>query len=289
MSDNNDKTVNIFISFKSEYEATAEKFQRILSRYGGKNIKINVSKQIAPGSDWRKWIKDALEKSHVLILLYTAPTATWDWCLYEVGLFRKAERPVICFHNPKYEPPEPLKDFQNVKADLDSIKRFLKDFYCTTKITGAEDIINDIFEKDDNELNRAAEEIKELFGETAATTQYINHYLKLFVKDRKRIQENKIPDDAIIESNSSSLELFGLAQGEWTWKDIDEVVKQMKDSQWVEELSQAVFQASQKRIPAQIKGCFTIQDQEKTYRPALYRVDYGADDSIWFYILFVME
>ena len=38
MSDNNDKTVNIFISFKSEYEATAEKFQRILSRYGGKNI-----------------------------------------------------------------------------------------------------------------------------------------------------------------------------------------------------------------------------------------------------------
>ena len=128
----------VFISFKSAYKPMAEVFREQLDLLGGNDIEINMSTDIAASKNWREWIREKIMDSNLLILLFTAPKGTWDWCLYEVGLFREPadldKRPVVCVHNPNYETPDPIKDLQSVKANLDGLKEFLKKFYGTVDV-----------------------------------------------------------------------------------------------------------------------------------------------------------
>ena len=65
--------------------------------------------------------------------------------------------------------------------------------------------------------------------------------------------------------------------------------KRKDEIEWVEELKQAMYLASKRNFPSQIKSTFNSFDNEKKFRPILYRVDYGVnDDSMRFYILFVI-
>ena len=104
-------TLNIFISHKHEYETAAKTIKGILSKLGGRSVKCFLSEEITPGDDWYKWIGDRLAESNVLLLLFTEPSASWDWCLYEAGLFQSIGgndfRRVICLHSPQSDPPRP--------------------------------------------------------------------------------------------------------------------------------------------------------------------------------------
>ena len=130
MNQNGDNSFKVFISFKSSYQKMAEEFKKTLDFCGGDNITIHMSTDIPEGKNWREWIIEKMTDADMLILLFTAPRGTWDWCLYEVGLFRELtnldKRPVVCVHNPKYPPPDPLKDLQAVKADAEGLERFLE-------------------------------------------------------------------------------------------------------------------------------------------------------------------
>ena len=59
-----------------------------------------VSVDIPAGVEWRREIRSVLGKSHALVLLFTAPSKNWDWCLYETGLYtrfdRSDARAVVC-------------------------------------------------------------------------------------------------------------------------------------------------------------------------------------------------
>ena len=87
---------------------------------------------IAAGMDWRREIRSVLARSHVLVLLCSAPSKDWDWCLYEAGLycrFEKAEKNqvsgVVCLFNPGQASPSPLADLQGVPAEIDKVRDFL--------------------------------------------------------------------------------------------------------------------------------------------------------------------
>ena len=84
---------------------------------------------ITAGVDWRREIRSALAESHLLVLLFTAPTKNWDWCLYETGLYTRFDltgpRSVVCLFTPGQGSPSPLADLQGVPVDIDRLGAFL--------------------------------------------------------------------------------------------------------------------------------------------------------------------
>ena len=82
----------IFVSHKHEDHALAVAVQQALEGISPKIECFVSGVSIAAGADWNHEIRSSLAQSHLLILLFTRPTATWDWCLFETGLFTRSRR-----------------------------------------------------------------------------------------------------------------------------------------------------------------------------------------------------
>ena len=72
----------------------------------------------------------------MLVLLFTRPTASWDWCLFETGLFTCSDldeiSAVVCIYDPATSTPSPLANLQAVPAEVDAVERFLGELCRTT-------------------------------------------------------------------------------------------------------------------------------------------------------------
>src|ERR1700694_683687 len=90
---NTDDVFKVFISHKHEDHALAVEVKKALEGLARpKLIDCFVSgTDITAGMDWRREIRSVLARSHLLVLLFTAPSKNWDWCLYETGLYTRLE------------------------------------------------------------------------------------------------------------------------------------------------------------------------------------------------------
>jgi TIR domain len=109
----------VFISHKHEDHALAVVLKKAIQSLNKDLIDCFVSGvDITAGRDWRREIRSALARSHILLLLFTAPSKNWDWCLFETGLYTRFDRSeirsVICLFNPVAASPSPLADLQGV-------------------------------------------------------------------------------------------------------------------------------------------------------------------------------
>ena len=108
-----DGQYRIFISHKQEDEAAALAVRDAIGQFSG-SLRFFISgESIAEGQNWRGRLREELQTSNLLLLLFTEPTRNWGWCLYEVGLFESLEQdqkdePVVCIFNPDGDPPSPL-------------------------------------------------------------------------------------------------------------------------------------------------------------------------------------
>ena len=125
----------VFISHKQDDHALAVEVKKALEGLARpKLIECFVSGiDITAGMDWRRQIRSVLARSHLLVLLYTAPSKNWDWCLYETGLytsFDKASKDevsaVVCLFNPGQASPSAIADLQGVPGQTDKLRDFLK-------------------------------------------------------------------------------------------------------------------------------------------------------------------
>src|SRR6476620_9089848 len=104
-----DDVFTVFISHKHEDHALAVEVKKALEGLARpKLIDCFVSGiDVTAGMDWRREIRSVLARSHLLVLLFTAPSKNWDWCLYETGLYTRFERDaknqvssVVCLFSP---------------------------------------------------------------------------------------------------------------------------------------------------------------------------------------------
>ena len=121
-----DDAFRVFISHKQEDHALAVEVKRAMEDLAPELIDCFVSGvDIAAGSDWRREIRSVLAESHLLVLLFTAPTKNWDWCLYETGLYTRFDladpRSVVCLSAAGQASPSPLADLQGVPVDVDRL------------------------------------------------------------------------------------------------------------------------------------------------------------------------
>jgi hypothetical protein len=290
-----DDTFMVFISHKQDDHALAVEVKKALEGLAGsKLIDCFVSGiDITAGMDWRREIRSRLAKSHLLVLLFTAPSRNWDWCLYETGLycrFEKAEKnevsSVVCLFSPGQASPSPLADLQGVPAETDKVRAFLNVLcHQTWKISddwrqGA--LAPDIDPKQVDDAARAIERAFRLSGSTS--THFPCHRVVLSLSESDII-ENGIPESARVlegpnDTSDYTLSLFNLGSGtgKRTWGDLLQAV-QGTNAEWRKELDRHFLLALKEELFWPIKGLMRSGGKsrvgERLYRPILYSIVRG--------------
>jgi len=272
-------STKIFISRKEEDKEIGRQIRDQLALYGGERLALYTADDIPPASDWINWIRTKLRDADLLILLFINPSATWDWCLYEVGLFTplsaNEKGAVICLHAPNIQPPAPLRNLQAVPAKEDAMRKFLRKFFGTTDIPGIKEIINGPFAKDKKAVNSLASFICDQIRPESPSVAFHNRYLNLTVNP-KELQPDKIPEDSEIESDRISLDIFDLQEeppggGKWKWRQIVDWAKDQGDTAWLSEIAKSVQWACKGKVQRPIGAIITHPETNKTYRPNVHR------------------
>jgi TIR domain len=286
----------VFISHKQDDHALAVEVKKALEGLAPrpKQIDCFVSGiDITAGMDWRRAIRSRLAKSHLLMLLFTAPSRNWDWCLYETGLYTRFDRleknevsAVVCLFDPSQASPSPLADLQGVPADIDKLRAFL-DLLCrqTWKISddwrlGA--LTPDIHRKKVDEAARAIERAFRLSGSTS--THFPCHRVVLSLSESDKIK-NGIPESARVlegpnDTSDYTLSLFNLGSGTGRrkWGDLLQAIEGT-NAEWRKELDNHFLLALKEELFWPIKSLMRSGGKsrvgERLYRPILYSIVRG--------------
>ncbi len=275
--------LRIFVSRKEEDHDLARRIVKRLALFAGDQVEFCTSMNVPEGKDWRKRIEKTLNNTDLLILLFTHPSYSWDWCLYEAGLFTSLEseskKPVVCIHTVTSLPPGPLQHIQSVKADIGPMKQFLKRLYGTTEITGSVKPINRAFADDDEALSKAAEQIcGELETPEDSSEAMRFHYNRRIVLmvDPRDLEAGSIPDATQIQADRMTLEIFGLLDdaldgGKWTWGELLQDMLKNGDNKWLQEVNGCITNACNGRYINPISETLSSLTSNKIYQPNLSR------------------
>ena len=285
--------INIFISHKHEDEMAARGIKQILQKFDNEKdpvLNFFISEEILGGANWYEWIKSKLEESNLLLLLFTDVTKSWDWCLYEAGLFDRLDenhhKRTICLHSSSTTPPEPLQQLQAFAAHPDRLKTFLRQVFIETELTGLEKPIAPWLSKVPDEINQAAIQIASLIDRKPVISTYFSKYIFIHITDLTLLTKEKIPPDARISSNGKTLAIFDKPDGDWTWADLEVNARKSDDQRWLGELAEKVYEAGQENLPEKMHTLYHAPRDETVYQPILYRMDTLADGSLIVKVLF---
>lgn len=280
----------VFISHKHEDHALAVEVKNAMEGLDP-NIDCFVSGvDIQAGMDWRREIRSVLAKSHLLVLLFTAPSKNWDWCLYETGLYTRFDlneaRSVVCLFSPGQASPSPLADLQGVPANVDKIRAFL-DPLCRRTWEISDDWRRGALAPQiaDDKVEAAARAIAEAFRRSGSVSTYHPcHRLVLSLSESDDIASG-IPESAQVmvgpnDTSGYTMSLFDLAggSGKRTWGDLLRAVdgteaawRRELDSHFLHALDEQLFPPMEGRMRAGGKS----RAQARAYRPILYSIVRG--------------
>ena len=281
----------VFISHKHEDHALAVEVKNVMQGLNPELIDCFVSGvDITAGMDWRRQIRSVLAKSHLLVLLFTAPSKNWDWCLFETGLYTRFDqteaRSVVCLFSPGEASPSPLADLQGVPATDDKVRALL-DLLCRRTWEISDDWRRGALAPEiaPDQVEAAARAIAEAFRRSGSvSTYYPCHRLVLSLSESDDITRG-IPESArvMLGPNGTSgytMSLFDLAggTGKRTWGDLLRAVHGT-EAAWRRELDSHFIQALDEQLFSPIEGRMragaTSRGQERVYRPILYSIVRG--------------
>ncbi|MDH3731842.1 MAG: toll/interleukin-1 receptor domain-containing protein, partial [Acidimicrobiia bacterium] len=251
---------------------------------------------IASGTDWNRSITTALQKSHLLLLLFTTPARTWDWCLFEAGLFTRfssAEsedvRSVVCIVDPIGGPPRPLASIQGTPATTKALAKMLHRL-CVEPWEMCDDwrrgpIDSDI---DPAKINRAAKRISAAFRDAVDADTAVSgdsyHPCHRIVLELGALDDatTGIPEEASVvagpdATSGFTLSLFGIAEGDpeerHTWGQVLDRLD-ARESDWRREVDQAIDAARKRELFVPGDATLHAWDESnrsaRVYHPVLY-------------------
>jgi hypothetical protein len=250
---------------------------------------------ISSGSDWNRSITVALGRSHLLLLLFTAPSSNWDWCLYEAGLFiqfasaaNEDVRSVVSVYDPAGGAPRPLAGVQGVPAEPASVAKFLTRL-CTEPWEISDDWRRGPIDTDVSQsaITSAADAVVAGFADALAaykepaTDIYFPCHRIVLDADAADV-ETGIPEDAWVvvgdgATSGFTLSLFGLAPGDapHSWADLLDRIEG-HDAPWRSEIDAAVVAASHERLFVPGQATMAAWDRNgadrREYHPVLYSI-----------------
>lgn len=291
--------IDVFFSYKSKDEKTARKVVEQLRVFAGDKLRITYAADFPrdAGTNWSKKIRESVKKAQWFILLLPDPSADWDWCLFETGMFRgkmvsdKVNR-LFCLHHPDVQPPTQIKEFQAIKAQVDNVQSFLKMVYLDKDPIPGMDPINPHITAD--LLEGIAETIANAISPPMPLLKrsHFERYAMLKIENPDQLQ---CPDDlnsaTILETDDLTLNLFGKRKVPETWgKLVENIVDPECENRWLIELCASIKKAASNTLFKPIQATFENYGRGKNYLPMLYAMDERTDGSIEdFKILFVEE
>jgi len=286
-----DDVFTVFISHKHDDHALAVEVKRAMEGLSPGLIDCFVSGiDITAGMDWRHEIRSVLARSHLLLLLFTAPSKNWDWCLYETGLYTRFDQTevgsVVCLFNPGQAAPSPLADLQGVPADTDKVRTFL-DRFCRQTWKMSDDWRRGALAPEiaADQVEAAARAIAEAFRRSgSASTYYPCHRVVLALSESDDIASG-IPESARVmegpnDTSGYTMSLFDLAggTGKRTWGDLLRTVG-ATEADWRRELDSHFLQALDEKLFPPMEGRMhagrTSRVAERLYRPIIYSIVRG--------------
>lgn len=306
----------VFLSRKDSDREAVAKIGKEMDVYAT-DVDFVSADDVPTGADWHDWLRDQLKTADLLMVFTTAPSDSWDWLLYEAGWFTRLEPgeelPLVCIHTSD-DPPDPLKNFQAVHTDVDSVKSFLRSIYGASELKGMEAEINKAVAEDDEKITELAVKICDAMGQAVGSKQakgqlMYNRFVELTYKPDPD-EDESVPRDATVESDEKTLGIFGL-QSEtkpdgtaWTWGDLVDSVLEADQSQaeargqapeayrspqWLRDVQVAVAKAVQGKMFDPISGLLASVADAKMYRPNVSRVDTFDDDRVMVKLLFIHQ
>jgi hypothetical protein len=101
-----------------------------------------------------------------------------------------------------------------------------------------------------------------------------------------RLEGETIPDNAVVESQGASLQLFGFLDGtRLTWRDIVRQAQKTPDTRWLGELQRSIAQASNNERFRPVQAVF--HTETGSYQPQLAKKEVRTDGSSRFHVHFV--
>jgi hypothetical protein len=291
--------IDVFFSYKSKDEKTARKVVEQLRVFAGDKLRITYAADFPrdAGTNWSKKIRESIKKAQWFILLLPDPSADWDWCLFETGMFRgkmvsdKVNR-LFCLHHPDVQPPPQIKEFQAIKAEVDNVQSFLKMVYLDKDPIPGMDPINphittDLLEGIAEIIANAISPPKPLLKRS-----HFERYVMLKIENPDQLQcPDALNSATILETDDLTLNLFGKRRVPETWgKLVENVVDSEGENRWLIELCESIKKAASNTLFKPIQATFENYGRGKNYLPMLYAMDERTDGSIEdFKILFVEE
>src|SRR3954453_16576948 len=285
-----DDRFRVFVSHKLENHSLAMAVKEALEGISPRIECFVSGVNISARTDWHRWIKDSLAQSHLLILLFTKPTAQWDWCLFETGLFVRADDDevfaVVCLFDPATATPDPLANLQGVPATVEDVQRFLGDL-CKATWNVSDDWRLGALQPRvrPDQLLAAASKIVAAFPRTFAgePPHYPCHRVVLDMRHVNDISEG-IPVDARVvigpgATAERTLALFNVAGSppELSWGDLVAAVDG-GGAVWRKQLDRRFLLALKKELFTPISGTFRGYSQarrrHRIIKPILYRIEW---------------
>jgi hypothetical protein len=294
-----DKKVSVFFSYKQKDENTAGTVVKELRKacWGDYKLQITYAADFEKekvGYLWNEAIRDGIKNAHWFILLLPDPSADWDWCLFETGMFRgqmvSGDR-LICLHHPNIKLPPQIEEFQAVKAEQGTVQNFLRQIFLEENpIPGVKAINKEVGDDIPDIAGRIVRAIRPPKDEI--TRKYYGDYVSIKVENPKELEGlGALNAATVVASKPDSLRIFGKDELPNTWGElVSNVSESGSDTRWIADLCKVIKEAADNNVFEPIQATFQAVKGGKMYRPLLHAADKTADGDIEaFHIIFIEE
>jgi hypothetical protein len=289
--------VVIFLSHKAEDKKAAEEIKEILKVYSDR-LQCFLFEEQGVAQEYRLQIKEQLNAADWLLLLYTCPGATWDWCFFEAGFFsalmdKDKHRKLVCLHDPAVVPPHPIENLTTVRADCESVVAMLVELFGKPVRPDIRPLHERWAKDTEYRGNReeCAKRICEAVQGTKIITTLFTNCFKVILKPAQvdqLVATGKLAGEVEVETDDRALALFDLQSGfeeRLTWARIATRLQEIEAVAWMNHVVAALRAACKGRTPPVLLPVLYSPTQRHYYRPILYRLDYMPARSHTFKIL----
>lgn len=234
---------------------------------------------IGAGEDWLESIQSAIDGAAAVMVLCSRASVQRPWVQFEIGAawIKGVTIIPICHSGLRLvDLPMPLSRLQGIELSTEKGLRQLHRAVADALQTPHVPLLGDLAAR----LQRIAA-VEARFRRNPL--QQFERYIDILIRPPGRLDRPVIPDDASIESNPDSLELFGLmAAGRHQWKDIVAAAREIADRRWLDQLQHCVHLASNDRTFRPLQAIY--HSRNGSYQPQLSKMESLADGTTRFHV-----
>jgi len=227
-------------------------------------------------------VQQALQDAKAVIVLCSHASIQRPWVQFELGAAWSRQVPIIPIcHSGMRAADLPMPLSRKEAVELAAPDGFARLYQAIASIIDLGRI-----PVPDNlpELQQRFTQLAQRFR--PAGVQQLDRYIALVIPPPGRLDGPAIPMTTKVESNDTSLELFGLfGSSGRTWADIVKAASKTPDKRWLAELQHCVHKASQNEMFRPVQAVYHAE--EASYQPQLAKKECLADGTARFHVHFV--